>query len=75
MRYENLTLDLYISNYYYIWVIPQHSNENRITSMLCILLLTRFRAEENFSPEEHAGDSTNIQHFFLNLEFCAKILG
>ena len=43
--------------------------------MWCRVLITRARAEENFSPEEHESDSTNSQHFFLNLEFCAKILG
>ena len=64
-----------VSNYYYIRVIPQHSNEIRVKSVCCILILTRLRAEENFSSEEDAGDSTDIQHFFVNLEFCAKILG
>ena len=64
-----------LSNYYYIWVIPQHSNEIRVKSVCCILILTRLRAEENFSSDEDAGDSTDIQHFFVNLEFCAKILG
>ena len=55
--------------------MSQHSNEIRVKSMRCILLLTRLRAEENFSSDQHAGDSTDIQHFFVNLEFCAKILG
>ena len=63
------------SNYYYIWVIPQHSDEIRVKSVCSILILTRLRTEENFSSEEDAGDSTDIQHFFVNLEFCAKILG
>ena len=42
--------------------------------MWCILMLTRPRAEENFSLEQHESDSTKSQHFFLNLEFCVKIL-
>ena len=43
--------------------------------MCCILILTRLRAEENFSSEEDAGDSTDIQHFFVNQEFVAKFWG
>ena len=42
--------------------------------MMSILLLTNPRAEENFSLGGDENDSTNSQQFFLNLEFCAKIL-
>ena len=75
MKYQFSFIMHQKSNYYYIWVIPQDSDEIRVKSVCCILILTRLRAEENFSSEEDAGDSTDIQHFFVNLEFCAKILG
>ena len=63
------------SNYYYIWVMPPHSRLIGVSSVRCVLFWTRLRAGEKLSTSTHESDSTKSQHIFVNLEFCAKILG